>query len=278
MKSKLAFLFIIALIALVCLGCSRENSNIVGAVTSVIGLEEKTAQPPELLDLVIDGSEGSPASPETVEATIKMALAYAAARPGSEVRLWVLGLDLTDTRLLASVTSKAPKRRGERGRVAEAARFTETSLPYLLQAARPIFDSPAKKQSPIAEGISRVAYSRAPVGMRRRLIVITDAREVGGPLKVDFECDKKLPTVEAFRAALQREAMFAPDSLRDTSVHFAFVALGAIPKRGCRVTFARAQHIEALWRTACEQAGATHVDFSTSTPHLESPVTVGGVA
>ncbi len=278
MRSKHILSSLVSLVLLIGFGCSREKSNIVGALAGAVGLEEKAALPAEMIDVVIDGSDGSPASMETVETTIMNVLTYAAARPGTDVRLWVLGLELTDTRLLASVKSTAPKRRGERARLVEATRFTETSLPYLLQAVRPIFDNPAKKQSPVAEGISRVAYSRSPAGVQRLIVVVTDALQVGGPLRLDFECDKKLPTVASFVASLQKEAMFAPNSLRDTSVHFAFVAIGAVPKRGCPVTFARAQHIEAMWRAACAAAGATRVDFTTSSPDLGTPSTAGGAA
>lgn len=278
MRSKDRTLALLVVFLLILSGCSGEKTNIVGAVTGAIGLKEAAPQPAELVDIVVDGSAGSPASMESVEATIRTVLPYAAARPGSEVRLWVLGVEITDTRILASVRSSAPKRRGERARLAEAQRFTDSSLPYLLQAVRPIFDNPAKKQSPIAEGISRVAFSHAPAGMRRVVILVTDAREVGGRLKLDFECSKQLPTVEKFVAALRKEAMLSPGSLAATDVYFAFVSLGAIPKRGCAVTLARAQHIEALWRSACTAAGATRVEFSTDVPQLEPAPSVGGAS
>lgn len=262
-------------------GCSRESAGStdhLGVISSAVGLQEEATKPAEMLDIVIDASDGSPGSIATVETTLKSALTYAAERPGSKVRLWALGLELSDTRLLASVESTAPKRRGERARKNEAARFIDASLPYLLQAARPIFDHPARKQSPIAEGISRVAYSRAPVGMHRQIITITDARQVGGQLKLDFECDKKLPKVEAFVADLHKQAMLTPDSLRDTDVHFAYVALAAIPKRGCQVTLARAQHIESMWRAAFTAAGATSVVFTTDEPRLNAAASVGGAS
>jgi hypothetical protein len=261
--------------------CSRDSStkgDLVSIVSGAVGLQEEAAKPAEMLDIVIDASDGSPGSITTVETTLTSVLTYAADRPGSVIRLWALGLELSDTRLLASVQSTAPKRRGERARKNEATRFIDASLPYLLQAARPIFDHPAKKQSPIAEGISRVAYSRAPAGMHRQIITITDARQVGGQLKLDFECDKKLPKVEAFVADLHKQAMLTPDSLRDTDVHFAYVALGAIPKRGCQVTLARAQHIESMWRAAFTAAGATSVEFTTDEPRLKASTPVGGAS
>lgn len=277
-----SFVLITVIVSILSLGgCSRENAGStdhLGVISRVVGLQEEAAKPAEMLDIVIDASDGSPGSITTVETTLKSALTYAAERPGSVVRLWALGLELSDTRLLASVESTAPKRRGERARKNEAARFMDASLPYLLQAARPIFDHPAKKQSPIAEGISRVAYSRAPAGMHRQIITITDARQVGGQLKLDFECDKKLPKVEAFVADLHKQAMLTPDSLRDTDVHFAYVALGAIPKRGCQVTLARAQHIESMWRAAFTAAGATSVEFTTDEPRLKAPAPVGGAS
>jgi hypothetical protein len=115
--------------------CSPDNSgkgDLVSIVSGAVGLREEAASPAEMLDIVIDASDGSPASMSTVESTIRSVLTYAAERPGSEVRLWALGLELSDTRLLASVWSTAPKRRGERARKNEAARFIDASLPYLL--------------------------------------------------------------------------------------------------------------------------------------------------
>jgi hypothetical protein len=280
-SSRRSVLILLLLGGLALTACSRDSApsgDLVSIVSRAVGLGEQPAKPAEMLDIVIDASDGSPSSMTTVESTINAALTYSADRPGTEVRLWVLGLELSDTRLLASVRSTAPKRRGERARRNEAARFIDASLPYLLQAARPIFDHPAKKQSPIAEGISRVAYSRAPAGIHRKIITITDARQVGGELRIDLECDKKLPTVEAFVAALHREAMLTPDTLRDTDVHFAYVALGAIPKRGCRVTLARAQHIESMWRAAFRAAGATSVEFTTDEPRLNATASVGGAS
>jgi hypothetical protein len=280
-SSRRSVLILLLLGGLALTACSRDSApsgDLVSIVSGAVGLGEPPAKPAEMLDIVIDASDGSPSSMTTVESTINAALKYSADRPGTEVRLWALGLELSDTRLLASVRSTAPKRRGERARRNEAARFIDASLPYLLQAARPIFDHPAKKQSPIAEGISRVAYSRAPAGMHRKIITITDAREVGGQLRIDLECDKKLPTVEAFVAALHKQAMLTPDSLRDTDVHFAYVALGAIPKRGCRVTLARAQHIESMWRAAFTAAGATTIDFTTDEPRLTATAPIGGAS
>lgn len=278
-RSFVLITVIVNILSLVgCSGESAGSTDHLGVISRAVGLQEEAAKPAEMLDIVIDASDGSPGSMTTVETTLKSVLVYAADRPGSEIRLWALGLELSDTRLLASVQSTAPKRRGERARKNEAARFVDASLPYLLQAARPIFDHPAKKQSPIAEGISRVAYSRAPAGMHRKIITITDARQVGGQLKLDFECDKKLPKVEAFVADLHKQAMLTPDSLRDTEVHFAYVALGAIPKRGCQVTLARARHIESMWRAAFTAAGATSVEFTTDEPRLTGTAQVGGAS
>lgn len=272
MTSNRAFSVLILILASLALaGCAREGgagANLLGVVSGAVGLSEPTPRSAEVLDIVIDASEGSPGSIATVETTVDRALAYAAERPGSEVRVWALGLELSDTRLLASVRSAAPKRRGERARKAEAQRFMDASKPLLLQAVRPIFDHPAKKQSPIAEGISRVAYSRT-AGMHRLVIVITDGREVGGPLRVDFECDKKLPDAKTFVATLQKNALLTAHTLDNTDVYFAFVALEAVPKRGCPVTLARAQQIELIWRAACGAAGATNVFFTTDGPQLD---------
>jgi hypothetical protein len=252
-------------------GCGQSNASpiLLSSVSRAVGLAEEPMPPAEMIDVVLDASEGSPASLITLESALHTTLPYAATRPGTAVRLWALGLELSDTRLLATVQSTAPKRRGERARKAEAQRFIDTATPLLLQAARPVFERAAKKQSPIAEGISRVAYSAAAAGMQRHLIVITDARQVGGVLKFDFECGT-VPEPATFVERLQANAILAPKTLTNTTIHFAFVALEPVPKRrGCDVTLARAQKIESAWRAAFTAAGARSVSFTTDLPQFD---------
>lgn len=273
-KTLAAFLAVTLTIVptLLITGCGQNDASpsLLGSVSRAVGLAEEPLPPPELIDVVLDASEGSPASLATLEHTLNTTLPYAAARPGTSVRLWALGLELSDTRLLATVQSTAPKRRGERARKAEAQRFIETAKPFLLQAAQPVFERAAKKQSPIAEGISRVAYSTAPAGVQRHLIIITDARQVGGVLKFDFECGK-VPDPATFVERLQANAILAPKTLTNTTIHFAFVALEPVPKRrGCDVTLARAQKIESAWRAAFTAAGARAVSFTTELPQFDA--------
>jgi hypothetical protein len=272
-------LFAVLALLTACGGDGRgTNNNVLAAVSHAVGLAEDAAPTAEMIDLVVDASEGSPASLATVEATVNTVLPYAAARPGSEVRLWALGLELSDTRLLATVRSTAPKRHGERARKAEAQRFIDAAKPVLMQAVTPVFERAAKKQSPIAEGISRVAYSRASAGMLRHIIVITDARQVGGVLKFDFECFA-VPEPAIFVARLQANAILAPKTLANTSIHFAYVALEPVPKRrGCPVTLARAQQIESAWRAAFTAAGASAVSFTTDVPRWDEQPKVGGAS
>jgi hypothetical protein len=259
----IAILTIAAVLLCTSCGQNRASTTILSSIAHGVGLAEDPLPPAELLDVVLDASEGSPASPTTLDATLTSTLPYAAARPGTLVRLWALGIDLAGTRLLATVQSAAPKRRGEHARKAEAQRFIETAKPLLLQAAVPVFERAATKQSPIAEGIARVAYSAAPAGMQRHIIVITDAREVGGVLKVDFECGA-VPEPVVFARRLQANAVLAPRTLTHTTIHVAYVALETVPKRrGCGVTLARAEKIEAAWRAAFTAAGATAVSFTT---------------
>ena len=278
-----ALAFIIAFTLIMLLnGCGRSDAasrgGVLTVVTKAIGLAEEPLPPAELIDLVLDASEGSPASLVTAETTTDRALTYAAARPGTRVRVWALGMELADTTMLASVESTAAKRRGERARAVEAQRFIAAAKPVLMQAILPIFDRPAKKQSPIAEGLSKVAYSRAPRGMRRHIVLVTDARQVGGVLKFDFECGN-VPDPDSFVERLQKNVILAPDTLTDTTVHFAFVALEAVPKRpGCSVTLARAQAIETAWRAAVAGAGATEVYFTTDAPQLQTSVAAGGAS
>lgn len=277
-KTRAATLILFSLAFFASCGGEGEHTNMLGSLSNAIGLGDAQPLPAEVIDVVVDASDGSPASVATVRETLDIVLPYVAARPGSELRLWALGLELADTRMLAAVTSTAPKRRGERARALEAERFVNASRALLLQAVAPIFDHPARKQSPIAEGISRVAYSRVPAGMRRRVIVITDARQVGGPLKFDFECARDLPDAETFVTRLQEQAILAPGTLAQADVQFAYVALTAIPKRGCPVTLARAQRIEQVWRAALTAAGARSVEFTTDAPQLVATTETGGAA
>ncbi|HYC90559.1 MAG TPA: hypothetical protein VEO54_15185 [Thermoanaerobaculia bacterium] len=279
-KKRAATLLLFSLALFAACGGEGEHTNMLGSLSNAIGLGDAPPLPAEVIDIVIDASDGSPACVATVRGTLDIVLPYVAARPGSELRLWALGVELADTRMLAAVTSSAPKRRGERARTLEADRFVATSRALLLQAVAPIFDHPAKTQSPIAEGISRVAYSRVPTGRRRLLIVITDAREVSGigPRRIDFECQRVLPDAQTWVARLHEDAILSPGTLAHTDVHFAFVALAAIPKRGCPVTLARARRVEELWRAALMAAGATSIAFTTDAPQIDVPTEGGGGA
>lgn len=182
----------------------------------------------------------------------------AAARPHSTVSLWSFGGDVASTMELARVESPAASNRGDRARAAQQRQWAESSRADLLRAARVIFAAEPRRSSPIAEGLSAIALSRA--GPDRILLVSTDALQCTRET-FDFEC-KKLPQSSAFLARLKALSLLTPGSLTGTRVVFVNTRIGAVGENRCATTIARIAAVRNLWSAAITNAGGT-VRFTT---------------
>src|SRR5450830_1489068 len=96
---------VLGLLACLLLATSCDGADQkVAALSNWIGLTEASSTR-AVIDLLVDVSPGSPASVATVGATIDATLPSVAERPGSVLRLWVLGETLESTHIVASVES-----------------------------------------------------------------------------------------------------------------------------------------------------------------------------
>lgn len=229
-----------------------------------IGLCEEDPKPAELLDLLCDHSVGSSCTTKTLEQTTDRVVQHISERPGSRMRVWMLGATVEKTVVVVEHAIPAAKGGSAKSQRAQAARVAATAREVLLTGIAPAFESPPVRRSPIAEAIAKVALADAS-GLYRRVIVITDAREVS--TLGDFEC-RALPTNAQFAALLQRMNVLSTGQLAGIDILFAHVAGQSVPGRGCPVSVDRELRIKALWTTALRAAGASRVHISSGPPEL----------
>jgi hypothetical protein len=230
----------------------------------MLGLGHAAIKAGVTIDILCDFDGGGTCTADNLREALDRALPPVADRPGSVLRLWAMGNELADTTLLASATVPAPNRRKSAQRAAWA-RFVATTRSLFLGAYAASADTRHRRQSPIAESLTRVAW--ADGAPERYCLVLTDAREyseIGG----DLECGA-LPTAAAFTRELQRHHFLASQSLRGVSVAFCFVTIGTIDGRRCDSTLERADKLRELWIAALHAAGAARVLYSTAVPHLD---------
>lgn len=218
-----------------------------------VGLADVLPAPPELIDILCDASAGSTCTTETLAATLRPVVQRAAARPGSVVRMWLLGVDLVSTTTKAEVVSPRPSGRTPRARQAELGRWQEHASETLLAAVSALLKvAHPPSSSPLAEGLTQVALADGH-NLPRKVIVVSDGRETG---IFDFEC-KALPTDARWSARLGALRLLMPESMSGVEVAFTFVTMP--PIKGCSVTVRRELRIRELWANALTAAGASEV-------------------
>lgn len=255
------------LVALAAAGCDALTNHSRGACVA-LGACDVPVPCPEAVDILIDRSTGAPDIATRRTQSIRVAAQFIAERPGSLLRVWVLGDDLAHTEIVREVSSPTlPKTR--RARVQHLDRFVrETVAEFDAALTRASATSPPRR-SPIAEGITKITALADGRGLPRRLIVVTDGREVSSV--ADFECTRRLPSTSHFRVALARGHLLQAGALQNVRVEFAHVA-GApiVGRRRCEVNAERELHMRALWLDALHAAGARHVRIESGPPNLDT--------
>lgn len=246
-------------------GC-RELSQDGATACVALGACDVPPPRPEALDLLIDRSTGAPDLPTRRAQSVQVAVQFIAQRPGSLLRVWVLGEDLASTSMIREVSSP-PWPRSPRLRAQHIERFVRETAAELGDALARSASAPPPHRSPIAEGVTKIAVLTDGRGLPRRLVVVTDGRQVS---RVgDFECARRLPTSSQFSAALDREQLLAADSLTGMRVEFAFVEGAPIVGRRCVVNAERELRVRALWVDALQGAGASEVRIVSDAPRLD---------
>lgn len=221
----------------------------------MLGLASAPVKPAATFDIVCDAGGGGNCTADTLDRTLVAMLPPAAARPGSPVRLWMVGNSLDDTRVVA--TAEAPLLSASRQRAGHTtAQFTATTRESFLAAFRAAAPE-RRSRSPLAMALSRLAFTRA--GTRERLVVVlSDGREYSD--LGDWECGP-VPDVPEFRSMLSRNRLLTSKSLADVNVAFV-VGFTALDGNRCPITMPRADQIRTLWISTLTAAGARHVTYA----------------
>jgi hypothetical protein len=252
MKSRTDY-FILAT-CILSLGC-----DVLRQASGALGHEEQRA--PVTYDVLLDASEHSTGTPETLRSTLTVLLPTAAQRPDSVVRLWTLDASVT-ARLVAQREVTSTKRSTPKAIKAHQTRWTNEALDYFTTAAAPVFaDAPAQK-SRIAEALTRIAAADAQT-KERVLLYIGDLRETG---IIRAENCGSLPDPQTFVARLQKQRLLLPGSM-PYRVIFAYTAITAPGDVLCD-TPSRSAALHDLWSAAIRAAGGAPEFFITA-PTLE---------
>jgi hypothetical protein len=246
-------------------GGDPAHPSLATRVARSVGLADQPPPPSLTLDVVCDPSKDSTCTTESLDATLASVLPVIAERPGSVLRVFMVGPDLASTKMLPTVENNLPTSGNANTAKTAKARFIDASRTALMAAAQPYLAGNTKGGSPIAEALTTVAMAAVHTDSRA-ICVITDGREVSAIGGMDFECDDPLPTPQTFAKTLQKARVLPPGSLAGVTVSFTYLTITPIHRkeRGCVETLARLAQIRELWTAAIEAAGGT-ADFSTTT-------------
>lgn len=254
------------LVALAVAGCDSLTNHSHAACVA-LGACDVPVPSPETVDILVDRSTGAPDLVTRRTQSIRVAAQFIAERPGSLLRVWLLGDDLAHTAIVRELSSPTlPKTR--RAREQHLGRFVRETVAEFDDALARASATSSPRRSPIAEGITKIAALADSRGMPRRLIVVSDGREVS--TVADFECTRRLPSTSRFRAALARAHLLQAGALQNVRVEFAYVAGAPIAgRRRCEVNAERELHMRALWLDALQAAGARDVRIESGPPEVE---------
>lgn len=255
----------LVLASLAAAGCDVAFARLAGHICAGVGVCDEPLQPapPRCFDILCDPSVGSSCSRATLDRALDAVLGGAVERPGSRIRLWMLGRNVAETVAVGEQAVPSFAQGSDRATRARTERFVATAREYFLAAANRAFDASPVHRSPLIEAIAKIGIADAG-GLPRRIVVISDGREVSQ--MGDFEC-ARLPSDAQFVATLRRHGV-QPDLLAHVSVEFGFVESSAIPVRGCPVRVDREVRIRALWTAALHAAGAENVRIGSGPPRL----------
>lgn len=245
-------------------GCNRPE---VTTVLERTGVSDTPTPPPERIDFACDLSVGSPCSDDTARRNLGTVVEYLWPRVGSRLVVWAFGEQVAETLPIATIDVAPRTIRSERSEREARARFLDSVVQAVCPAIAARTARGRPRQSPIAESLGRIATERTQ-GMRRRIVVVSDAREVSS-LFGNWEC-RTTPEPNVFVRELERHQLLRPGSLDHARVHFVHVAPDPTVNRRCPLTIEREEHIRELWRTALRRAGALEVSFDLGSFELMS--------
>lgn len=267
LRRPLRVLLFVLAAAVLPAGCS-DNRTVARALASCreLHLCDRPPEPPMLVDIIGDASQKAPFNRETLTETSQRAAVFVAHRPGSRLRLWVMGATVGATRLLAEQTVPVLAGKSTKSRAESVARFADSVREIFSAAATSVFKEKPALRSPLVEALAKVGLADS-FGMPRVTILITDGREVTNSTG-DFECEPRLPSADAWQDVLRKRGLLPTGALKDMTVLFSYVT--ASPSGRCRVDLSREVQVRELWTAALTGlGGARAVSFASG------PATLG---
>lgn len=271
MKTFLHLALALTLMLVLACGGDPAEPSVFTRTARAVGLADEPPPPTITIDVACDASNGSTCTAESLDATLVRVIRVTADRPGSEVRLWMIGPTLATTKVIATVSCDVSRNGNAKTKRAAAARYVESARAYLTKAAQPYLTEAERGGSPLSEALTLIAL--AGVRTDHRLIcLISDGLEVS-KIGGDLECADPLPTPSMFVKALQREHVLPAGSLTDVKVLFMFMTITAIDRTGCiAMSLERRALMEELWTAAIAAAGGT-AQFDTGATDLSTITT-----
>lgn len=237
------------------LACDGTPSSAFAGLKEFVGVTAPPPQAPVLAQLLCDASRMSTCSPQSLGATLDVVLPVLVGRAGSQVEVWGLGTDVATTQLVAREVVPVISARGRKAQARAVERWMTQAQSSLRSASAVVFAGPARRRSPIAEGLTKMSLLAPPPGMHRVLMLISDARPVEDVL--DAECGP-LPTTSVFLKRLHQRRLLLPGSLAGTRVVFSFVTHAQVD-RGCTLSIERLARTQELLVAAVGASGGTSV-------------------
>lgn len=208
---------------------------------------------PEVVDLLVDATEGSVGTPQNLSAQLDAVLPVLARRSGV-LRLWLLR-DVESTVVVDTVSFARAQSSNthvqDRERTAKVAAAREHLL-HAFEAA----SGEAPRRSPLFGAVTRIGMTASPY-RGRKILLISDLR-IEEPGVASWECAPR--DAERVLPALDRERLLLPNSLRDITIIAAFFDIAPAPK--CHDTIAKHLELMDAWRRLATRAGA-RITFTT---------------
>jgi hypothetical protein len=212
------------------------------------GFWDPEPEPPELVDILCDSSDGASCNEETLRKTLQSVFSHRKQSPGSRIRLWKMGVRLSDTVMVFEVQTPLPqkKKKGKADHTAD--RWMDKAEEDFVTSMQKIWRQDPPRRTPLAESLTKIGIAES-YDLPRSIIVITDAREyrLG-----NFEC--RPPGTEYWKQLLKQNGALLPASLNNVRIYFTFVTMPEV--RGCAVSLARESKIRSLWTSTMQEAGA----------------------
>jgi hypothetical protein len=238
---------------LVC-GCDEATGPLAEKPSKVLeraaGISDAVSDP-EVVDLLLDATEGSPGDVHNLSAQLDAILPVLSRRSGV-CRLWLLQDSVESTVIVSTVSFPRPQSTNthvqERERVAAVAAARE----QLLRAVQAGGETP--RRSPLFAALTRIGMTSSPF-RTRTILLISDLREEG---IASWECGPI--DVDGVTKSLDRERLLLPNSLRGISIVAAFFDIAPAPK--CHDTVARHLQLRDAWQQLATRSGA-RITFTT---------------